>query len=81
MTTPDLRKTTRFNFSVNVIDAGFFGFGYLGLASLVTVIPLFLNVLGASKALIGLAGSLHDIGWQVPQLLSRKTFFMLMLDT
>ncbi len=68
MTTPELRKNTRFNFAVNVIDAGFFGLGYLGLASLVTVIPLFLNGLGASKAIIGLAGSLHDIGWQIPQL-------------
>lgn len=84
MATPELRKNTRFNFAVNVIDAGFFGFGYLGLASLVTVIPLFLDGLGASKALIGLAGSLHDIGWQVPQLfiapfVSRRTRYKPML--
>jgi MFS family permease len=68
MTPPELRKHVRFNFAVNVLDAGFFGFGYLGLASLVTVIPLFLDGLGASKSIIGLAGSLHDIGWQIPQL-------------
>lgn len=84
MATPELRKNTRFNFAVNVIDAGFFGFGYLGLASLSMVIPLFLNGMGASKSLIGLAGSLHDIGWQVPQLfiapfVSRRTRYKPML--
>jgi MFS family permease len=68
MTTPEGRKHVRFNFAVNVIDAGFFGLGHLGLASLVTVIPLFLDSMGASRALIGLAGSLHPIGWQIPQL-------------
>src|SRR5690606_35451751 len=31
-------------------------------------IPLFLNSLGASEILIGLVGSIHMIGWQIPQL-------------
>jgi MFS family permease len=68
MQPPEIRKHVRHNFTVNVIDAGFFGLGAIGLASAVTVIPLFLNSLGASEVLITLIGSIHGIGWQLPQI-------------
>jgi MFS family permease len=68
MQPPDIRKHVRHNFTVNIVDASFFGFAALGLASTVTIIPLFLNSLGASAILIGLVGSIHIIGWQIPQL-------------
>ncbi len=64
----EIRKNVRFNFTVNVLDAAFYGVGVLGLASFVTVIPLFLNHLHASTLLIGLITSFHAIGWQLPQL-------------
>src|SRR5678816_2354690 len=68
MQSPDIRKNFRYNFTVNIADASFFGLAALGLASTVTIIPLFLNSLGASAILIGLVGSIHTIGWQIPQL-------------
>lgn len=64
----EIRKNVRYNFTVNILDAAFYGFGALGLASIVTVIPLFLNSLHASTLLIGLITSFHAIGWQLPQL-------------
>ena len=64
----EIRKHVRFNFTVNILDGAFYGFGALGLASIVTVIPLFLNSLHASTLLIGLITSFHAIGWQLPQL-------------
>ncbi|MCA0458713.1 MAG: MFS transporter [Chloroflexi bacterium] len=64
----EVRKHVRYNFSVNIIDAAFYGIGAMGLASFVTVIPLFLNSLHASTLLIGLVTSFHAIGWQLPQL-------------
>ncbi|MBN8619795.1 MAG: MFS transporter [Anaerolineae bacterium] len=64
----EVRKNVRYNFAVNIIDAAFYGIGALGLASFVTIIPLFLNELNAPTALIGLIGSFHAIGWQLPQL-------------
>lgn len=64
----ELRENVGHNFRVNVIDGAFYGLGALGLASSVTVLPLFLDALGASAFVIGLVGSLHAIGWQLPQL-------------
>ncbi len=64
----EIRKHVRYNFTVNIIDAAFYGVGAMGLASFVTVIPLFLNSLHASTLLIGLVTSFHAIGWQLPQL-------------
>lgn len=61
----------RHNFIVNVFDGGFFGFA-LGVASFVTVIPLFVSQLTDSTVLIGLVASLHSIGWQLPQLLTAR---------
>jgi MFS family permease len=57
----------RHNFVVNVSDGAFFGFA-LGVASFVTVIPLFVATLTDSTMLIGLIASIHMIGWQLPQL-------------
>lgn len=60
---PDIR----FNFTVNVLDGAFFGFG-MGFASYVTVVPLFIATLTDSSVLIGLIAAMHTIGWQLPQL-------------
>ena len=52
---------------MGVLDGAFFGLG-MGFASLVTVIPLFVNSLTDSTVMIGLIASVHTIGWQLPQL-------------
>src|SRR5437763_5616901 len=67
----EIRKNLRYNFIVSIFDASFFGFG-MGLASTVSVIPLFVNTLTTSTALIGLIASIHLIGWRLPQLLVSK---------
>jgi MFS family permease len=59
----------RFNFTVNVMDGGFFGTA-LGFASFVTIIPLFVSKLTDSAILIGLIPAIHAVGWQLPQLLT-----------
>ncbi|MFN8530976.1 MAG: MFS transporter [Anaerolineae bacterium] len=59
------------NFIVNMTDGAFFGFG-LGIASYVTVIPLFLATLTESTVLIGLISAMHEIGWYLPQLLTAE---------
>ncbi|GAB4522750.1 MAG: MFS transporter [Anaerolineae bacterium] len=63
-----VRDHLQHNFRVNVLDATFFGFG-MGFASNVTVIPLFVDSLTDTTVLIGLVGSLHIIGWHLPQVL------------
>jgi len=65
-----IREKLRHNFIVNVLDACFFGFGLVGLASYVTIIPLYLSYLTESTALIGFMATMFQIGWQVPQLLT-----------
>ena len=57
----------RHNFVVNVMDGAFFGLG-LGFASMVSIIPLFVNSLTDSTTIIGLIASVHAVGWQLPQL-------------
>lgn len=64
-----MKDSLRYNFVVSVLDGAFFGWG-LGLASFVTVIPLFVASLAGSAALIGLAATIHTVGWQLPQLLT-----------
>lgn len=59
----------RHNFTVNVTDGAFFGFA-IGIASFVTVIPLFVATLTDSTVLIGLVASIHMVGWQLPQVLT-----------
>jgi MFS family permease len=64
-----LRESLRHNFTVNILDGGFFGLA-LGLASFVTVLPLFVSQLTDSAILIGLIPAIHNMGWQLPQLLT-----------
>ncbi len=59
------------NFTVNIFDGGLFGFG-LGFASFTTMIPLFVATLTSSATLIGLVPAIHNVGWQLPQLLLAK---------
>ena len=66
----DLRDKLHHNAVVNIFDGSLFGFGLMGLASYVTIIPLFLSFLTESTALIGFVATLFHIGWQVPQLLT-----------
>ncbi|MCC6802170.1 MAG: MFS transporter [Anaerolineae bacterium] len=65
----EIRQNVRFNLAVNVMDGAFYGLG-LGVASYVTVIPLFVATLTDSSVLIGLIAAMHTIGWQLPQLLT-----------
>ncbi len=70
MLSNELQGKLRHNSFVNIMDGALFGFGVVGLASYVTIIPLFLSYLTESTALIGFAAALFHIGWQVPQLLT-----------
>jgi MFS family permease len=63
-----IHEDFRHNMTVNVLDGAFFGLG-MGFASLVTVMPLFVDSLTDSTILIGLIAAVHTIGWQLPQLL------------
>ncbi len=65
----EIRKHLRHNLTVNMLDGAFFGFA-LGMASFVTVIPLFVSTLTDSVLLIGLIPAIHSVGWQLPQLLT-----------
>lgn len=65
------RQALKYNFFVNVLDGGFFGFA-LGFASFSTVIPLFVSTLTSSAILIGLIPAIHNMGWQLPQLLTAR---------
>lgn len=59
----------RHNFTVHTIDAGFFGLA-LGVASFVSVLPLFLATFTDSPLAIGLIASIQPLGWHLPQLLT-----------
>jgi MFS family permease len=65
----EIRKHLRHNVTVNMLDGVFFGLA-MGLASFVTVIPLFVSTLTDSVLLIGLIPAIHAVGWQLPQLLT-----------
>ncbi len=67
----DARQHVPHNVVVNIADGAFFGLG-MGMASYVTVIPLFLATLTESAALIGLIAAMHEIGWYLPQLLTAR---------
>lgn len=62
-----IRKDLRYNVSVNMADAMFFG-AALGFGSFGTIIPLFVSELTTSATLIGLVPAIHAVGWQLPQL-------------
>lgn len=64
-----VRRHLRFNFVINMLDGGFFGLG-VGFASFAAVIPLFVHHLTDSAILIGLVPAIHNVGWQLPQLLT-----------
>ncbi len=61
-------KDLRYNFTYNILDSAFFG-SAMGFASFVTIIPLFVSTLTDSAILIGLIPAIHNMGWQLPQLL------------
>ncbi len=61
-------KHLRFNFTIGLLDGGFFGLG-IGFASFSAIIPLFVHHLTESALLIGLVPAIHNMGWQLPQLL------------
>jgi len=62
-----LRKNLKFNVTIGMIDAAFFGIGW-GFGSFSTVIPLFFAQMTTSAILIGLIPAIHSVGWQIPQL-------------
>ncbi len=64
-----IQRNLRFNFTVNLLDGGFFGLA-LGFASFITIIPLFVSQMTDSALLIGLVPAIHNVGWQFPQLLT-----------
>ena len=64
-----IQRNLRYNFTVNMLDGGFFGLA-LGFASFITIIPLFVSQMTDSALLIGLAPAIHSVGWQFPQLLT-----------
>lgn len=59
----------RFNFTVGLLDGAFFGLG-LGFGSFSAIIPLFVHHLTESALLIGLVPAIHNMGFQLPQLLT-----------
>ncbi len=59
----------RFNFVVGLLDGGFFGLG-MGFGSFSAIIPLFVHHLTESALLIGLVPAIHNMGFQLPQLLT-----------
>lgn len=60
------------NFAISILDGSFFGLA-LGIASFVTLVPLFVDSLTDSAILIGLISATHTVGWQLPQLLTAGT--------
>jgi MFS family permease len=64
----EILKDLRHNYFYNILDGAFFGFA-LGFASFITVIPLFVSAYTDSAILIGLVPAIHNMGWQLPQLL------------
>lgn len=67
MVNAEIQRRFKFNFTMGVLDGCFFGLG-LGLASYVTIFPLFVSQLTDSTILIGLIATIHTLGWQLPQL-------------
>ncbi len=63
-----VQKHLRFNFTIGMLDGGFFGLG-MGFASFSAIIPLFVHHFTESALLIGLVPAIHNMGWQLPQLL------------
>lgn len=66
---PEIYKSLKHNFTVNLLDGAFFGLA-LGFSSFVTILPLFVSTLTNSATIIGLVPAFHNVGWQLPQLLT-----------
>lgn len=66
-----IQKDLKHNIFFNISDGAFFGFA-LGFASYTTIIPLFVATMTPSATLIGLIPAIHNMGWQLPQLLMAK---------
>ena len=64
-------KNLKHNFLANMADGAFFGMG-VGFSSYTTIIPLFVATMTSSATLIGLIPAIHNMGWQLPQLLMAK---------
>lgn len=64
-----IRSNLRFNFLVGLLDGGAFGLG-MGFGSFVAIIPLFVHHMTDSALLVGLVPAIHNLGWQLPQLLT-----------
>ena len=64
---PDIVKHFKYNFFVNVMDAGFWFFGDSFVAAY-TILPVFMSTLTDSPILIGLIPALEGAGWFLPQL-------------
>ena len=64
-----INKHLRFNFTLGLLDGGFFGLA-MGFASFSAIIPLFVHHLTDLAVLIGLVPAIHNMGWQLPQLLT-----------
>lgn len=62
-----LRQHLKFNVTVSMADAAFFGMG-MGFGSFGTILPLFFAHMTNSAILIGLIPAIHAVGWQIPQL-------------
>ncbi|MDQ7024206.1 MAG: MFS transporter [Anaerolineae bacterium] len=69
MANAEIQRHFKVNFVMGVLDGCFFGLA-LGLASYVTILPLFVSYLTDSTILIGLIATIHMLGWQLPQLLT-----------
>ena len=67
MLAPDLQAKLRHNAIVNIGNGSFYSFGQSGMASYVTIVPLFLSYLTESTALIGFVATLSFMGLQMPQ--------------
>jgi len=66
-----VQKDLKHNIIFNISDGAFFGFA-VGFASYTTIIPLFVATMTNSATLIGLIPAIHNMGWQLPQLLMAK---------
>jgi len=62
-----VRKTLKYNITVNLLDGAFYGLGW-GFGSVGTIITLFVSRMTHSALLIGLIPAIHSVGWQLPQL-------------
>ena len=63
----EIQRDLKHNWIANLLDGAFFGFA-LGFASFITILPLFVSTMTESAILIGLVPTIHNVGWQLPQL-------------